>query len=205
MNDISVAVISYNTRELLRRCVTSVFTDEGSDVVVADNGSTDGTVAMPDADFVRRRCSSIDRCVRGGAITGVRSIDEHLRAHDPRATFPVRPSTLSWPTTGRRTALWKCCARTSVRRRCSSIDRPRLWRRLERSDRSMSVGVRAPAEQRHRALPGCLPPLRPSLVRTRVSRSSPLGFATPMALCSGRFTSSRHRSSRCWTTRGSGL
>ena len=51
MNDISVAVISYNTRELLRRCVASVFADGGSDVVVADNGSTDGTVEMLHQEF----------------------------------------------------------------------------------------------------------------------------------------------------------
>lgn len=51
MNDISVAVISYNTRELLRQCVASVFADGGSDVVVADNGSTDGTVEMLREEF----------------------------------------------------------------------------------------------------------------------------------------------------------
>ena len=51
MNDISVAVISYNTRELLRRCVASVFADGGNDVVVADNGSTDGTVEMLHQEF----------------------------------------------------------------------------------------------------------------------------------------------------------
>jgi N-acetylglucosaminyl-diphospho-decaprenol L-rhamnosyltransferase len=51
MNDISVALISYNTRELLRRCVSSVLADGGRDVVVVDNGSTDGTVEMLRADF----------------------------------------------------------------------------------------------------------------------------------------------------------
>jgi len=51
MNDISVAVISYNTRALLRQCVASVFADGGGDVVVADNGSTDGTVDMLRQEF----------------------------------------------------------------------------------------------------------------------------------------------------------
>jgi GT2 family glycosyltransferase len=53
MNDISVAVISYNTRELLRQCVASVFADGGNDVVVVDNGSTDGTVEMLREEFGR--------------------------------------------------------------------------------------------------------------------------------------------------------
>jgi hypothetical protein len=46
MSDIAVAVISYNTRELLRQCLASVFADGAGNVVVADNGSTDGSVDM---------------------------------------------------------------------------------------------------------------------------------------------------------------
>src|SRR5678816_2393581 len=46
MTDISVAVISYNTRELLRRCVASVF---------ADGATTDGTLEMLREEFGRAR------------------------------------------------------------------------------------------------------------------------------------------------------
>jgi hypothetical protein len=53
MSDIAVAVISYNTRELLRQCLASVFADGAGDVVVADNGSTDGSVEMLRAEYRR--------------------------------------------------------------------------------------------------------------------------------------------------------
>jgi GT2 family glycosyltransferase len=55
MTRISIAVISYNTRDLLRRCVASSFAAGATDVVVADNGSTDGTVEMLAAEFPRVR------------------------------------------------------------------------------------------------------------------------------------------------------
>lgn len=60
MSDISVAVISYNTRELLRQCLASVFADGAGDVVVADNGSTDGSVDMLRAEY-RRAQVFVDR------------------------------------------------------------------------------------------------------------------------------------------------
>jgi GT2 family glycosyltransferase len=43
---IAVAVVSYNTREHLRACLASVYADSPTEVVVADNGSTDGSIAM---------------------------------------------------------------------------------------------------------------------------------------------------------------
>ena len=51
MSDIAVAVISYNTRDHLRRCLASVTEDGGREVVVADNGSTDGSIAMVGREF----------------------------------------------------------------------------------------------------------------------------------------------------------
>jgi N-acetylglucosaminyl-diphospho-decaprenol L-rhamnosyltransferase len=51
MSEISVAVISYNTRELLRQCVASAYADGASEVVVVDNGSTDGSVEMLRQEF----------------------------------------------------------------------------------------------------------------------------------------------------------
>ena len=43
---LAVAVISYNTRELLRACLASARADGATELVVVDNGSSDGSVAM---------------------------------------------------------------------------------------------------------------------------------------------------------------
>lgn len=51
MSRIAVAVISYNTRELLRDCVASAVADGAAEIVVVDNGSTDGSVAMVRGEF----------------------------------------------------------------------------------------------------------------------------------------------------------
>src|SRR3712207_93106 len=52
--DISVIILSYNTRDLLRACLRSVLADaEGLAVetIVVDNASTDGSAAMVSAEF----------------------------------------------------------------------------------------------------------------------------------------------------------
>ena len=44
--DVSVVIISYNTRELLLSCLSSVFSSRGvgkMEVIVVDNASTDGS------------------------------------------------------------------------------------------------------------------------------------------------------------------
>ncbi len=51
---ISVIVVNWNTREILRRCLTSVarhLAPVEHEVVVVDNGSADGSAAMIEADF----------------------------------------------------------------------------------------------------------------------------------------------------------
>jgi GT2 family glycosyltransferase len=50
---VTVIVVSYNTRELVRRCVTSVLkeTDPPLHVIVVDNASADGTAEMVRRDF----------------------------------------------------------------------------------------------------------------------------------------------------------
>jgi len=57
MSRLAVAVISYNTRELLRACLAAARADGAAELVVVDNGSSDGSAAMvrerfPDATLV---------------------------------------------------------------------------------------------------------------------------------------------------------
>ena len=47
----AVAIISWNTRELLRRCLTTIMYDAPDEVVVVDNGSSDGSIAMVRDEF----------------------------------------------------------------------------------------------------------------------------------------------------------
>jgi N-acetylglucosaminyl-diphospho-decaprenol L-rhamnosyltransferase len=49
--DVSVIIVSYNTRELLRECIESILCAQGDDavaaeVIVVDNASADGSAAM---------------------------------------------------------------------------------------------------------------------------------------------------------------
>src|SRR4051794_8303335 len=48
---ITVAVVSYNTRELLVRCLTSLSGDDRLDVWVVDNASADGSAAAVRSGF----------------------------------------------------------------------------------------------------------------------------------------------------------
>jgi N-acetylglucosaminyl-diphospho-decaprenol L-rhamnosyltransferase len=48
---IAVAIVNWNTRELLRTCLRGVLAEEPAKVVVADNGSQDGSVEMVRQDF----------------------------------------------------------------------------------------------------------------------------------------------------------
>lgn len=51
MAPIAVAIINYNTRDLLRNCLASAMAERPNEVVVVDNGSTDGSPAMVRAEF----------------------------------------------------------------------------------------------------------------------------------------------------------
>lgn len=53
MIDISIIIVNCNTRDLLRACLQSIKTDRSAsrEVLVIDNGSTDGSVDMVQQDF----------------------------------------------------------------------------------------------------------------------------------------------------------
>lgn len=44
--EVAIAIISYNTREILRACLETVVKDRPREIVVVDNGSSDGSVQM---------------------------------------------------------------------------------------------------------------------------------------------------------------
>ncbi|MEM2125319.1 MAG: glycosyltransferase family 2 protein [Candidatus Methanosuratincola sp.] len=51
MKTISVCIVNYNTRDLLRDCLRSVMRDTPDEIIVVDNASTDGSVEMVKGEF----------------------------------------------------------------------------------------------------------------------------------------------------------
>jgi GT2 family glycosyltransferase len=52
--DVSIVVVSFNTRDVLRECLLSVYREIGSlqvQIIVVDNASTDGSLAMIEQEF----------------------------------------------------------------------------------------------------------------------------------------------------------
>jgi GT2 family glycosyltransferase len=52
--DVSIIIVNYNTKELLRNCLVSIYTqtdDIKYEVIVSDNGSSDGSVEMVRIEF----------------------------------------------------------------------------------------------------------------------------------------------------------
>lgn len=52
--DVSVIIVSYNTKELTRNCLNSIFektTNISFEVIISDNGSTDGSIEMIKTEF----------------------------------------------------------------------------------------------------------------------------------------------------------
>lgn len=77
--DLSVVVVSYNTRDLLRACLTSVISTMSStanyEVFVVDNASVDGSAAMVRDSFPRVRLM-VNRKNRGFAAANNQAIGE---------------------------------------------------------------------------------------------------------------------------------
>ncbi len=64
---ISVAVISYNARHHLEACLASIQAENAMDVIVVDNGSTDGSIEMVQTRFPQFRLHVCDTNVGYGA------------------------------------------------------------------------------------------------------------------------------------------
>ncbi len=76
MPDLSVVIVSYNTRELLRNCLQSLWESIGLEleIIVVDNASTDGSAAMVRDDFPEAQllAQSINSWYCGGNNIGIR-------------------------------------------------------------------------------------------------------------------------------------
>jgi N-acetylglucosaminyl-diphospho-decaprenol L-rhamnosyltransferase len=70
---IGIAIVSYNTAPLLRRCLESVAVDTDAAVVVVDNGSTDGSVELVQREFPLTRVE-IDSDNRGYGAAANRAV-----------------------------------------------------------------------------------------------------------------------------------
>jgi GT2 family glycosyltransferase len=71
MLDLAIIVLNFNTRDYLRRCLTSIYASRGDftfDVCMVDNASSDGSADMVLAEFPRARV--IQSPVNGGFSCG---------------------------------------------------------------------------------------------------------------------------------------
>ncbi|MFN8448640.1 MAG: glycosyltransferase family 2 protein [Anaerolineae bacterium] len=107
MTDLGIVILNWNTCELLRRCLETVYASEGNfadRVIVVDNASTDGSV-----DMVRREFPQVELIVSAtnggysyGNNLGLRALgfgDAGVRTPDaPRYALLLNPDTEVPPT-----------------------------------------------------------------------------------------------------------
>lgn len=91
--DITVSIVSYNTRELLRACLQSLLKRESEgeatlQVIVADNGSQDGSVEMVRDDF-----ASVEVFSTGGNIGYGRANNKAFERSRGRYFFALNSDT----------------------------------------------------------------------------------------------------------------
>lgn len=91
--EISVSIVSYNTRDLLRECLASVLAREAAgeaclEIIVADNGSTDGSVEM-----VREQFPTVHLRPTGGNIGYGRANNAALENATGRYFFVLNSDT----------------------------------------------------------------------------------------------------------------
>lgn len=102
--DLSIIIVNWNTRDLLRDCLASVFQGLGSltaEVIVVDNASHDGSVEMLRVDFPQVRLIENDRNLGFAAGNNVAlrlSIGRHvlLLNTDTLVRDHVLPEAVAW-------------------------------------------------------------------------------------------------------------
>jgi N-acetylglucosaminyl-diphospho-decaprenol L-rhamnosyltransferase len=102
MYDLGIVIVNYNTRDYLLRCLQTVFASQGDftyRVVVVDNASSDGSVAMVQAEFPQAEV--IASAVNGGfsyannlglRLLGYQGAGE-VEADAPRYALLLNPDT----------------------------------------------------------------------------------------------------------------
>lgn len=91
MTTLSVIIVSYNTRELLRLCLASVLRAGPTEAIVVDNASSDGSAQMVQADFPQVRLIASKQnlgFVRGNNLALRESHGDHLLLLNPDAELP---------------------------------------------------------------------------------------------------------------------
>lgn len=92
MLDLAIVIVNYNTCNLLRDCLVSIYNSQGSldfDVVVVDNASSDGSVAMVKQEFPQARV--IASQVNGGFAYANNLGLRQIGFDTPAAFQPVIP------------------------------------------------------------------------------------------------------------------
>lgn len=96
--DLGIVIVNYNTRDLLRACLHTVYASRGDftfEVCVVDNGSTDGSGEMVAAEFpqVRRILNPDNRGYPAANNQGLRLLGFPDGADAPRFALLLNPDT----------------------------------------------------------------------------------------------------------------
>ena len=100
MQDLGIVILNWNTRDLLRACLRSVFASRGElafVVCVVDNASTDGSAGMVRAEFPQARLveSPVNGGYAAGNNLGLRALGfERGRTDGPRYALLLNPDTV---------------------------------------------------------------------------------------------------------------
>jgi N-acetylglucosaminyl-diphospho-decaprenol L-rhamnosyltransferase len=106
---LTVVIVSYNTRELLRMCLASVVRAGPTEIIVVDNASADDSVRMVQTDFPQVRLIASEQnlgFVRANNLALRESLGDHLLLLNPDAELQDGAVAIlqgfldSWPQAG---------------------------------------------------------------------------------------------------------
>lgn len=88
--DVSIVVVNWNTRDLLRQCLHSLDTGPyGSEIILVDNASTDGSVEM-----IRREFPNVKLVVNRDNVGFIRATNQVLRQTLGARVLLLNPDTI---------------------------------------------------------------------------------------------------------------